>query len=130
MWNTLFLSHEIDQSSQHPGFKREAYFLCPISKVRYDYTDHFVSSIPQAMIFFDFFGVFLVGFRWGGVSSRTSQHVRASEKKSVGPQMAVFRPFSRGKKVPENKTQKKVGKKYFFTPPRHHSGSLPDSPRP
>ena len=31
---------------------KPSYFLCPISKVRYDYIDHFVSSIPQAMIFF------------------------------------------------------------------------------
>ena len=48
----------------------------------------------------------------GGGSSRTTQHVRASEKKSIGPKMALFRPFSRGKKVPKKK--KKSWKKTFF----------------
>ena len=102
------------------------YFLCPISIVRYDYTDLLVSSIPQAMFFFDFFVVFLVGFR-----CFFSRHVPPSmcerpKKSRSAPKWPYVFPFSGGKNVP--KKRKKLG--LFFCPPRHYSGLTPDSPRP
>ena len=59
----------------------------------------------------DAFFFFLVGFNripLGGGFFTHHPAVRASEKKSVGPQMAVFRPFSRGNKVPKKKSWKKM----------------------
>ena len=120
----------IDCEIRHAWYIYEyIYFLCAISKVRYDITDHFVSSIPQPMIFFDFFGVFWVGFRWVFFSSRIIQHVQASEEKSVGPQMAVFHHFSRGKKVPGQK-KKKMDFIKSFSRPRHHVPFLNQTNKP
>ena len=46
---------------------------------------------------------------------------RMAEKKSVGPKLAVFRPFPRGKCR---------GKKKSISRPRHHWDSMPSRPKP
>ena len=80
------------------------YFLCPISIVRYDYTDLFlVSSIPQAMIFFDFFVVILVGFRcFFSLHAPPSMCERPKKSRSAPKWPYVF-PFSGGKNVPKKR---------------------------
>ena len=86
--------------------------------------------IHRRCFIFIFLVFFLVGFRFFFPRSRTTQHVRASDKKSGRPQNGRISAVSGGKKVPK-KTKK--GEKYtwyFFSRPRHHSCLMPDSPRP
>ena len=102
------------------------YFLCPISKVRYDYRDDFVCSIPQAMIFFDFFRVVWVGFRLFFLHAPPSMCERSKKSRSV-PKWPYFGPFPGAKECREKR--KKSEQRTCFSSPRHHSGFLSDSPR-
>ena len=56
--------------------------------------------------FFDFFAVFLDRTIYIYLQHAVEPCGRTAGKRSVGPKMAVFRPFPRGKNVLEKKSQK------------------------
>ena len=91
-------------------------FVRPLKRVRFDF--RFFCWIRGCFLsrkhcFFCFFFLFFLVIEQCG---------RTAENNSVGPKLAVFRPFPRRKKVSP--------KKKWISRPRHHSDSMLSTPEP